>query len=624
MNERKVIAPLADKFSRQRRHRLYPSRMSRPPALPRFLFFLLLSAGPGLAHALELQAIQIRGLDPAMEANVRDFLALEQLEPARRATLTEGRLSFYLRNAPREVRAGLEPFGYYDAEVTPRVDRVGDAVTVVLDVALGEPVRVRIKSVVVTGPAAKDAAIAAQVTGFNPGKGEVFNHGTYENSKTGINRLLIERGYFDADMGTHTVEVTRAARAADVRLGWVGGERYLFGPAVFDGSQFAPGLLERLVPWREGQPYEQAELLRLRQSLTDLDYFNGINVTPEPEQATDGKVPVKIGLTPAKRSIYSAGIRYGTDSGAGVSGRVERRWVNRRGHKALADASLAQKKSDVILQYKVPGFALLDGWYTLGLRASDEKFDEINSQLAELSLTRSGRWRHWNLLAGLYYQRERYDAIGAGLAKDTAYSSLLYPSLWAEYKDGDDLNYPRRARGFTFQVRGGSKSIASDVDFLSLRAEGRYIRGLGDSNRLLLRAELGTLLINDYLSLPPSQRFYAGGDRSVRGFGYKGIGERLGMTVTDPRNGRSFDPVFGGKHLAVGSVEFEHMFTPVWGGAVFVDAGDAWDKKFEARVGVGVGLRWRSPVGPVRVDIARGSGEASQGLRLHLVIGPEL
>lgn len=597
--------------------------MPSPPASSRLCLLLLLSAAPGLAQALELQAIQIRGLDVEMEANVRDYLALEQLDPARRAALTEGRLSFYLRNAPREVRAGLEPFGYYDAEVTPRVERAGDAVTVVLDVALGEPVRVRIKSVVVTGPAAKDPEIAAHVTGFTPGKGDVFNHGSYETSKAGINRLLSERGYFDADMGTHTVEVTRADRAADVRLGWVGGNRYLFGPAVFEGSQFTPGLLERLVPWREGEPYEQAQLLQLQQSLTDLDYFNGINVTPEPDKASNGKVPVKVALTPAKRSIYSAGVRYGTDSGAGVSARIERRWVNRRGHKALADVNLAEKKSDVILQYKVPGFALLDGWYTIGARASEEKIDEVNSQLAELSLTRSGRWRKWNLLAGVYFQRERYDALGYGLSQDTAYSTLFYPSLWAQYKDGDDLNYPNRARGLTFEVRGGSKSLASDVDFLSLRAEGRYIRGLGGNNRLLVRAELGTLLVDDYLSLPPSQRFYAGGDRSVRGFGYKEIGERL-APYYDPDKNRVINPVYGGKHLAIGSVEFEHMFTPQWGGAVFVDAGDAWDEQFDAKIGIGLGLRWRSPVGPVRVDIARGSGDADQSIRLHLVIGPEL
>jgi len=589
---------------------------------PRWLYLLACTV-PGVAPALELKDVQVRGVDPEMEANVRDHLSLEQLDPARRATLSEGRLSFYLRNAPREVRAGLEPYGYYDAEVTPEVQRTGDVVTVVLDITLGDPVRVRAQDVSIAGPAGTDPAIVALVGAFQPAKGAIFHHGTYESSKARISRVLGERGYFDADLATHRVEVTRADHAADIALAWTGGTRYLFGPAVFEGSQFEPGLLEKVVPWREGDAYDQAKLLRLQESLSDLDYFNGILLTPQPDQSVDGKVPVKVALVPAKRSIYGAGVSYGTDSGAGVSGHIERRWINMRGHKALADASLAEEKSDVILQYKVPGFALVDGWYTAGARASEEVIEEVTSQLLEVSFTRSGKWRRWNLLAGLYFQRERYDAIGFGYVEDTAYSTLIYPSMWAQYKKSDDVNYPRNGHGVTLEVRGGSDSLGSDVSFLSMRAEGRYIRGLGPDNRLLLRSELGTTLVDDYLSLPPSQRFYAGGDRSVRGYDYKEIGEHAGSTIIDD-DGDLIDPVYGGKHLAVASVEFEHMFTKEWGGAVFVDAGDAWDSEFKPEYGIGIGVRWRSPVGPIRLDVAHGLENPDNIVRFHLVIGSEL
>lgn len=611
---------------KRRRSRLrpypFPMPISHVSPGPRCLL-VLASLMPGLAAALELKAVEVRGLDEEMAANVRDHLSLEQLDPARRATLSEGRLSFYLRNAPREVRAGLEPYGYYDAEVAPEVVRNGDVVTVVLAVTLGEPVRVRGHQVSVAGPAASDPVIATLVGGFRPAKGAIFHHGTYETSKAGINRALGERGYFDAILAAHRVEVTRADHAADMTLAWTAGNRYLFGPAVFEGSQFEPELLEKVVPWREGEPFDQAKLLRLQESLSDLDYFNGIQMTPQTDQASDGKVPVKVSLVPAKRSIYGAGVSYGTDSGAGVSGHIERRWMNRRGHKALADANLAEKLSDVIVQYKVPGFALVDGWYTAGARLHQEMIEEVDSELVELSLTRSGRWRKWNLLAGLYLQRERYDSVGFGYVEDTAYSTLLYPSLWAQYKNGDDANYPRRGHGMTFEVRGGSDSLGSDVDFLSLRAEGRYVRGLGPDNRLILRSELGALLVDDYLSLPPSQRFFAGGDRSVRGYGYKEIGERPGVTIIDD-DGDVIDPVYGGKYLAVASVEFEHMVTREWGGAVFVDAGDAWDTEFKPEVGIGIGLRWRSPVGPIRLDIAHGLENPDNIVRFHLIIGSEL
>ena len=138
------------------------------------------------------------------------------------------------------------------------------------------------------------------------------------------------------------------------------------------------------------------------------------------------------------------------------------------------------------------------------------------------------------------------------------------------------------------------------------------MRGFGADWRVLGRAEVGRLVADDYLAFPPSLRFYAGGDRSVRGYGYKDIGQRVqGVNV-------------GGRRLAVASLELERMFTPTWGAAVFVDAGDAYDTRFEWHRGVGAGLRWRSPVGPVRVDLARGLDGPSAGLRLHITIGPDL
>ena len=578
----------------------------------------------GVAQALQLKAIELTGVDEEMAANARAHLALEQLDPARRATLSEGRLAFYLRTAPKEIREGLEPYGYYDAEVTPVLLREGEAVTVRFDIALGAPVRVRHLAVGIDGAAESDPEVKALLENFRPQQNEVFHHGIYETSKAGVSRLLGDRGYFDAELAQHRVEVTRAQHAADIALAWRSGDRYRLGAATFEGQQFEPGLLDKLVPWKIGEPYDQARLLRLQQSLVDLDYFNAVSVTPEPGKARDGQVPIKIALAPAKRSIYSAGLRYGTDSGAGVSARAERRWMNRRGHKALIDINLAQNKSDVTAQYRIPAFKWLDGWYAISASARSEQIEDSKTEYVELSATRSGRWHNWNLLAGVTFKRERYDEVANVLFGTYGYSTLVYPSLWAQWKEADDPVYPRHAKGLTVEVRGGSRALGSDVDFLQARVEGRYIRAFGADNRLLLRGELGSIASGDFDLLPPSQRFYAGGDKSVRGFGYKEIGQHFGNVVIE-RDGRTLiNPVVGGKHLAVASVEFEHMFTPTWGMAVFADAGDAYDKKFQAAFAIGAGLRWRSPVGPVRLDIARGDQDDRQTLRLHLVIGPDL
>jgi len=475
-------------------------------------------------------------------------------------------------------------------------------------VVLGQPVAVRNLALSVAGEAEKDPVIISHINDFQPKPGSVFHHGLYESSKINISRALNERGYFDSDLKAHKVEVTRAEHAADIALDWNSGQRFRFGAVRFEGHQFENELLEKLVPWEPGQAFDQSELFSLQKTLTDLDYFAGINVQPLPDEAKDGVVPIQVSLTPAKRSIYSLGLRYGTDSGAGFASSMERRWVNRKGHKLFVQLDVAQEKSNFTTQYRVPAFSRIEGWYAARISLREENINDITTQLTELALSRNGRWRSWDLTGALEYKRERYDDLITNVHQ---YSTIVAPIVSAERKKYDDINTPAKGYRFFLEARVGAQAIGSDIDFVQLRAEANYIRAIGASNRILLRGELGTTLSDDFALFPPSQRFYAGGDHSIRGYGYRELGEGVGTVV-------------GGQHVAVASVEFEHMFTPTWGAAAFVDAGNAFDEQFEAKVGVGLGLRWRSPVGPVRFDIARGLDEPDQNFRLHISLGPDL
>lgn len=580
---------------------------------------LLALALPATAGALELREVDVRGLeDEAMRANVLDALSLQRLNPNRRRALSESRLSYLMRQAPREAREALEPFGYYDPQVATELLREGEQVDVIVKVQPGEPVRVRQRNLSIEGPASTDRPLMRRLERLRPREGQPFHHGVYEDGKAGIDSGLAERGYFDAVLETARVEVSRADRSADITLAWRSGERHRFGEARFEGHPFRPGLLENLVPWSPGDPYLQSDLLALQTSLAELDYFSAIDIQPEPAEGDDLTVPVKVALAPARRSIYSAGLRFGTDTGAGITAGLERRWVNDRGHKLRSQASLAERRNDLTVQYRIPAFAWLDGWYTVGASVREEPFDFIDSELIEVVGSRSGRIGNWELVAGLNYRRERFDDSITG--ENRSYSTLVYPSLWAKWGDRDDVLYPRRGQGLTVELRAGSTALGSDIDFVQLRAEGRFVRSFGSRNRVLLRAEAGTTVSDDFPDFPPSLRFYAGGDRSVRGYGYREIGQFF-----EGSDGQRF--VFGGKHLMVVSAEVERMFNRTWGMAVFVDAGDAFDdfNAYEWEIGAGVGLRWRSPVGPVRLDVAHGLGDAAQqSVRLHLNIGPDL
>ncbi len=590
------------------------------PLLPASLLalFLLLPAPP--AAALELRAVEVRGLeDEAEQANVRAALSLVALDARKRADLGEGQLDYLVRQVPGDVARGLEPFGYYDTEAETDVRRAGEAVTVIVTVDAGEPVRVDEREIRVTGEAGADEAITRRLRWLRPREGQPLRHDLYEASKATVDALLRERGYFDARLPVHRVEVDRGEGLADIHLTWESGERYRLGETSFSGHPFRDGLLEKLVDWEPGAPYDQGKVVDLQQRLSALDYFAGIDVRAEPVEGST-TVPVDVQLTPAKRGVYSAGLRYSTDKGAGITGGLERRWLNDRGHKLQANMELAQRANEASVAYRIPAFAWLSGWYTASASLRQDPIDFIDSEVFEVVGSRSGQLGAWNLVAGLHFRRERFDDPATGNA--VAYSTLVYPQLSATWRVADDPLYPRRGQSLHVELRGGHTAIGSDIDFLQARAEANWVRSLNWRNRILLRAELGTTISDDFAQFPPLLRFYAGGDQSVRGYGYRDIGQYF--TGLD---GRRY--VFGGKHLVVASVEFERMFTREWGGAVFVDAGDAFDDfesdAFEMQLGVGVGVRWRSPVGPVRLDLAHGLGDDAQNsIRLHLSIGPDL
>jgi translocation and assembly module TamA len=583
----------------------------------------------GAAHAAKIAEVQINGLDESMTANVRGALSLEDAKGKR---VSDARLDYLLRVAEDETREALEPFGYYSPDITITESGAGAAlaedapVGVTIAVRAGEPVRVRSATVAIEGDGDDDRYLEEELDAFSPKVGDVFEHARYEQSKAFITRRLAERGYFDADFGARKVEVTRAEKAADIDLRWNSGDRYDMGEITFEQSPkpvIRDSLLREFVYWKEGEYYHQGRLDRLRKSLGGLDYFSRIDIEPQPENAVDGRVPVVVRLTPAKRSIYSAGVSYGTDSGAGVRLGLERRYLNSRGHKGLAQLDYAQQRKTLTLQHRIPAVAWRDGWYTTSLQAYDEQTDYIDTRRYEAVFSRSGQYsRDLNLVASVHALRERwaydYDSRlrSAALYRQATY---VYPSIVAEYIKADDRIQPREGYGATATLRGGLQGAGSDANFLQLHARGSWFQGLGARSDDCVRGEFGATYTNDLIEIPPTLRFYAGGDRSVRGYEYREIGPRIAATP-----GRKAYAL-GAKNVIATSVEYEQYLSDSWGFAAFVDSGSAFDGQIDRwRKGVGLGLRWKSPVGPLRVDLARGLDDPDSSFTLHINLGADL
>ena len=618
-----------------------------PPTPARLLIALALAGAALPASAISVTRIEVSGLpNELMAQNVRVSLSLND-ELGK--DLSARRLNYLLREAEAETREALEPFGYYSPTIViQRSDRnqpedddgepaarnagavnAGERGKRTLSVSIridpGTPVRVRGWQVDVAGDAAGDRQVGAALETFVPRKGEVLDHTLYEASKAKVSRTLAARGYFDADFAAHRVEVTRAENAADIDLRWTSGTRYALGTVTFTQAPNAiirDSLLQKLVGWEPGEAYDADEVERLRRSLVALDYFGLVEVLPQPDTSADADkiATVQVNLTPAPRSIYTAGVNYGTQSGAGFTLGLERRYLNSRGHKALAQLDYANKRKTATVQYRVPAFAWLDGWFTASLQAADEQTDALDSRRVEFVASRSGQYNdRLNLVASAHVLRERWSYFT--LNKPTQvyeYASFAFPALRAEYIDVDDRLAPRRGAGGTLMVRGGKGGADGDATFAQLHASAQWFHGFDADSRLIVRGEAGHTFTGELLELPPSLRFYAGGDRSVRGYGWREIGPRI-------RDSAGNAYAIGASNVLTASIEYERYFRGPWGAAFFIDSGSAFEgKQPDMRTGVGIGVRWRSPVGPVRIDIARGLDSPDSPFTLHLNIGADL
>ncbi|HEX5961004.1 MAG TPA: autotransporter assembly complex family protein [Rhodanobacteraceae bacterium] len=566
------------------------------------------------AHADTLE-VTVTGVDKDLAAAVRAQLTASQY--AGRKDVSETQAHLLADDATKQAATALQPYGYYNAKVEGRLERNGDAWQLHLTVTPGPATRVATLDIVVPAAAGELKPVHQAVRAFHPRVGEPMDDAEYEASKGAIGSALLETGWLDANATVHEVAVSRADNRADIHLHYTLGERYKLGAVSFEGSQFRTGFLQRYVPWESGDWYSQSSLLALQQALNDADYFSIVTVEPEVAEAKDHVVPVKVEVAPAKRTVYTAGVFVGTDTGPGVRAGIKRRWINSLGHTMEYQALVAQRLKTAQVVYGIPRPGHDHASFNLGIGYRDENTRTSKSRTFSIAANETRDWHGWvrtlgvHLLSGTFtVGNSRSDADIPGIERGQ--STLVYPEIGLTKKAADNPLFVRKGYSINLVVRAAP---GIDTRFAQALAQVVWIHGLGSRNRLILRGDAGITTVEDFSKLPPQLRFFAGGDRSIRGYAYQALG---------PRN--SYGLVVGGQRLLVGSATVEHYFTRNWGIAAFVDSGDAFDgTDFHARTGAGLGLRWRSPVGMVRVDVGMPiNNPYYHGAQLHIIIGPDL
>lgn len=562
----------------------------------------MLYAGNTFAAAPELK---IRGANPELLDNIRAYLALGNES----CQLGEWRSRTLLREIDSKVRSAGEALGYYHISAQKRLIQNDACWTLSLEITPGEPVRIANISIDLQGDASNDREFAAYLKRLPLRIGMPLNHGAYEEIKSALSTLAAERGYFDARFVTSELKINTGTNLADIVILFDSGRRYRFGNVALEQSILADEFVERYIPFQPGDPYTSMALLEFRQSLVNSRYFAQIDIREQAERADDYHVPITAELGARKRHSYSVGLGAATDTGPRIRFGFEDRYTNPQGHSFTTELMLSPVRSELNFDYRIPlaepaseHLNLYGGYLEEDTDTSETRTFTVGSRY---NLTfRKG----WVVGYFLNYQREDFEV---SVTEET--SRLLIPGLSATRTKSADPVYPLKGFRISGQIRGGTESMVSDASFLQIQGNAKYINKLGPG-RILIRLEGGATYVDEFEKLPASIRFFAGGDNSVRGYAYKSLGP-----LDEEGN------VIGGKNLAVHSLEYDYRFGGSnWAAAVFADQGNAFDDDDVIyKRSAGIGLRWLSPIGPIRIDIARALDD-ERDFRLHLSMGPDL
>jgi len=554
----------------------------------------------------EAPRLRIDGGTDEQRQNIRAFVPMARHE----CELPVFRERGILRSTKDRARQALRALGHYRPELNVNIVRTDTCWDLQLTVDPGPVVRISAVDVRVTGEGETDPAFVAIIS--NPGiaAGDPLRHDAHDQLRSRLLRIAADRGYLDAELTDSRLLVDPGANEARISLHLDSGRRYRFGEITLEQDILNDDFVTRLFPFERGDPYSSSQLIQLQRNLGDSGYFEAVRVRPLLDAREDGEIPILTEVTPRKRTAYEIRLGYSTDIGPRLGLVLDRRYANRRGHSYEAELELSEKRSGIGFSYDIPLADPLND--NLKLFASYRTEDTGTSESERYQVGASRVQRHpsgWQTTQGLRYE---YEDFTVGEVSDI--SRLLIPSYRISRTKADDPLYPRDGYRIDLLGQGASESLASSFSFVQARANAKFITGLG-TGRLILRGEAGATGGASVEELPSSLRFFAGGDTSVRGFGF----QQLGPT-DDAGN------VIGGRNLLVGSVEYDHPIGQGnWAAAVFLDAGNAFNdyNDYELKGGGGVGIRWRSPVGPLRFDIAH-APDSKDSFRIHFTMGPDL
>lgn len=425
--------------------------------------------------------------------------------------------------------------------------------------------------------------------------GAVLRSADWEDAKRALEDKLVEDDYAAGRIATSEARVDAESARATLHLVLDSGPRFTLGEVAVEGlSRYPESLVRRNVDWKPGERYRTARLTALQRALQNGPWFASVVVDVDRDPAHAEAVPVKV--TVVERPSIEVGIAlgYGTDSDARAEVAFRHRDFLGRGYD-LQSAVRADRKdqigyADVYLPPFVSGARNYPTRDSVGVLMEHSKIENLETHRVAVA-----GYRQWTLetietRCGLSYQVETQSPQGAADRTTRA----LAPVMTGTWRRVDDLYDPKRGVVANLQVAAATKAVLSTQNFIKAYAQVQWWIPLGAVDQLLLRGEFGSTFAKSREGIPEDFLFRAGGSRSNRGYAYQSLGPIEGNAVV------------GGRYLVTTNVDYIHWLDPQWGAAVFYDMGNASDsaKDWKPEKSYGVGARYRTPAGPLSLDLA--------------------
>jgi len=510
--------------------------------------------------------------------------------------------------SPRRLQTMLEEILATEGYFSPAIKTREEGETLRVDIEPGPRTRITDVDLTIDGPVAESVKTQLQA-GWRLPAGEPFRQQDWSTAKQQILGELLASDHADAQLIDSEARIDSETRQASLRAHYDAGPRYRFGTLRVDGlHRHSPELVARYNrAAKAGDRYSEARLGELQRTLQATPYFSSVRVTIDRENAAadeDGRTaPVLV--TVRERPAHRFGIGAGVSTNTGARVEATYHTPDLFGQSWALDGGLRieQKKQTAYADVFLPPDEK-NRRHGFGALAETSDIEGLKTRRHAFGVQTVQPRGSVEQRLSLNWQEERRTPDGAAQSTNQA---LVPDAMWT-WRNIDDPIDPRRGTVLQASIGGAAKALLSDQDFLRLHGRWLQYLPLGQRDMLALRVELGATLADSRQGIPQDYLFRAGGAGSVRGYTYQSLGVKEGSATV------------GGRYLGIASIEATHWLTPEWGAAAFIDAGDAADTAGDLNlsVGYGLGVRWRSPAGPIGADLAY--GQRTGELHIHFAL----